>query len=506
MDQEALLLVAVVLGSLLGAGCVWLLMRARADAAAANARAEGQKEVTRLAERIAAATAESTRLQTELADARGRVESLRTQLGEQQKQAAGTAAELRGARADIERLREENRGLAERRDLLGAEQQAFSNQVTELTANLESERRQTTEKLALLDEAKEQLSLRFKALATDILEANSKRFSEQNQTSIGQLLDPLKTKLMEFQSKVEEVYVTEGKDRAALGEQVKHLLSLNKRLSEDAHNLTNALKGSSKTQGNWGELLLERILESSGLRKRQDYDVQESHTRDDGSRLQPDVVVHLPEDRHLVIDAKVSLVAYEEYVAADDDLARDVAIKRHVESVRGHIKGLSEKSYQTLYNLKSLDFVLMFMPIEPAFMLAIANDSALGQEAWNRNVLLISPSTLLFVLRTVAHLWRQEQQSRNAQEIARRGAELYDKLAGFVEDLTKVDTSLEQARRAYDSAYGKLKSGKGNVIRQAEMLRDLGVKPTKSLPTKLIDAATDEPAALPATGTPPVEP
>ena len=310
---------------------------------------------------------------------------------------------------------------------------------------------------------------------------------------------------MEFQSKVEEVYVTEGKDRAALGEQVKHLLSLNKRLSEDAHNLTNALKGSSKTQGNWGELLLERILESSGLRKRQDYDVQESHTRDDGSRLQPDVVVHLPEDRHLVIDAKVSLVVHEEYVAADDDLARDVAIKRHVESVRGHIKGLSAKSYQ---------------PSQPevARLRADVHAHRAGLHARHRERQRAQaggleperaprrPSALLFVLRRCASVAAGAAKSRNAQEIARRGASSTTSSRASSKTSTKVDTSLEQARRAYDSAYGKLKSGKGNVIRQAEMLRDLGVKPTKSLPTKLIDAATDEPAALPATGTPPVEP
>jgi len=533
MEQQAVLLVAVALGALLGAMATWAFLRGRASAAAADARSGSENELTRLTERITATAAESARRQKELEDTRAQVESLRAQLeaarkeatqleaparqapilegqlkgvtdllGEAQRETAKTAAELRGAstlleasQREIDRLREEVRGLTERRDVLVAEQQALSNQVTELTANLDSERRQSTEKMALLDEAKQQLSLQFKALAGEILETNSKRFSEQNQASLGQLLDPLKTKLTEFQSKVEEVYVTEGKDRAALGEQVKHLLSLNQKLSQDAHNLTSALKGSSKTQGNWGELLLERILESSGLRKGQDYDLQESHTRDDGSRVQPDVVVHLPEERHLIIDAKVSLVAYEEYVAADDDLAREAAVKRHVDSVRGHIRGLSEKSYQTLYGLKSLDFVLMFMPIEPAFMLAIANDSALGQDAWNRNVLLISPSTLLFVLRTIAHLWRQEQQSRNAQEIAKRGAELYDKLVGFVEDLTKIDTSLEQARRAYDSAHRKLVDGKGNVIRQAQMLIDLGVKPTKVLPTKLIEAATDEPVA-----------
>ena len=305
------------------------------------------------------------------------------------------------------------------------------------------------------------------------------------------MLEPLKVKITEFQGKVQEVYVQEGKDRSALAEQVKQLMALNNQLSKDAHNLTSALKGQTKTQGNWGELILERVLEASGLRKGHEYDVQESHTREDGSRAQPDVVVHLPEDRHLIVDAKVSLKAYEEYANAETDHQRDAAMKRHLDSVRGHIKELSEKNYQQLYGLKSLDFVLMFIPVEPAFMLAIAHDSDLWQDAWKKNVLLVSPSTLLFVLRTVAHLWRQEQQNRNAQEIASRGAELYDKLVGFVEDLENLGTKLQQAQKAYDGAYNKFTGGRGNVIRQAEMLKELGVKPTKHLPKKLMDSAID---------------
>jgi DNA recombination protein RmuC len=231
------------------------------------------------------------------------------------------------------------------------------------------------------------------------------------------------------------------------------------------------------------------------LRKGHEYDVQESHTREDGSRAQPDVVVHLPEDRHLIVDAKVSLKAYEEYANADSDHHRETAMKRHLDSVRGHIKELSEKNYQQLYGLSSPDFVLMFIPVEPAFMLAIAHDSDLWQDALKKNVMLVSPSTLLFVLRTVAHLWRQEQQNRNAQDIAKRGAELYDKLTGFVEDLDNLGVKLQQAQKAYDGAYSKLSSGRGNVIRQAEMLKELGVKPAKHLPKNLVDSAMDDPVA-----------
>lgn len=371
-----------------------------------------------------------------------------------------------------------------------------TTELAEMAIRLAAEHEQSEEKLSLLLQAKESLTDQFKNLANEILEEKSKRFSEQNQTSLGLLLDPLKLKITEFQTKVEDVYVKEGKDRTALAEQVRQLMDLNQSLSQDAKNLTRALKGSSKTQGSWGELVLERVLEASGLRKGEEYDVQESHTRDDGSRAQPDVVIHLPEDRHLVVDAKVSLVAYEDYSTSEDDAERQAASKRHLESIRGHMRGLSEKNYQTLYGLKSLDFVLMFVPIEPAFMLGVSNDRELFMDAWQKNVLLVSPSTLLFVVRTVAHLWRQEAQNRNAQDIAKRGAELYDKLVGFVEDLESVGTRLKQAQKDYDAAHSKLTGGRGNVIRQAEMLKDLGIKPSKALPAALVEIATDSAALL----------
>ncbi|WP_407899881.1 DNA recombination protein RmuC [Ferrigenium sp. UT5] len=399
------------------------------------------------------------------------------------------------------RLEMEKENLAAVRDQLIQERQGLNSRVAEQNAMLEAERVQNAEKLQLLNHAREEMSNQFKVLANEILEEKSKRFTEQNQTNLNHLLDPLKLKLTEFQGKVEEVYVTEGKDRSALAEQVKQLMALNNQLSKDAHNLTSALKGQAKAQGNWGELILERVLEASGLRKSHEYDVQESHTREDGSRAQPDVVVHLPEDRHLIVDAKVSLTAYEEHANAETDHQRDAALKRHLDSVRAHIKELADKNYQQLYGLQSLDFVLMFIPVEPAFMLAISHDSDLWQDAWKKNVLLVSPSTLLFVVRTVAHLWRQEQQNKNAQDIAKRGAELYDKLVGFVEDLNGLGEKLKQAQTAYDGAYNKFTGGKGNAIRQAEMLKELGVKPTKHLPQKLIDAALDEPLSLPSDGT-----
>lgn len=364
-------------------------------------------------------------------------------------------------------------------------------QVARLETSLELERSGAQEKMTLLQEAKDQLRQQFQVLAQDILEEKSKRFSEQNQTALGQILEPLRARIQEFQGKVETAYVNDSKDRSALAEQVKNLVSMNQQLSERASDLTRALTSQNKAQGNWGELILERVLETSGLRKGLEYSVQESHQREDGSRVQPDVVLHLPEQRHLIIDAKMSLNAYMDYVNAADDLVREGARKRHIDSVRAHIKGLAEKNYQDLYGSGSPDFVLMFVPVESAFMLAITEDSALWQDAWQRNVLLVSPSTLLFVVRTVAQLWRQEQQTRNAQEIAKRGAALYDKFVGFVSDMDSLGQRLQQANKAYDDSVKKLSSGNGSLVRQAEMLKELGVKPSKRVPDHHLPEADD---------------
>lgn len=418
-----------------------------------------------------------------------------------QQETAVVTAETRiraETQADLARLQERVSGLSQSQLAKDEELQSLRlalsdarERLASLTRELQSEREQSGEKLALLQDARGQLTQQFQVLAQEILEEKSKRFSEQNQSALGQLLEPLKSRLQEFQGKVETAYVSESKDRSALAEQVKQLMGLNQQLNQRASDLTRALTSQNKSQGNWGELVLERVLEASGLRKGQEYEVQESHTRDDGSRAQPDVVIHLPEGKHLIIDAKMSLNAYLDYANSDDETVRDASVKRHLDSVRTHIKGLSEKNYQELYGLKSLDFVLMFIPVEPAFMLATSHDAELWQDAWKRNVLLVSPSTLLFVVRTVAHLWRQEQQTRNAKDIAQRGAELYDKFVGFVEGLELVGTRLNQAQKAFEDTHKKLSSGRGSLVRQAEMLRDLGVKPTKRLGEGLIDSALE---------------
>jgi len=488
MEQTIYIIAALFVGLLTGASVVWLVLRERI----LRAQGDAQVELARLNERLSSMQEDARRQITARADAESTLQKLEQDMGDLREKTGATESTVASQRAQLGAMQREKDELAALRDQLTAERQRLSNQVAELSASLDAERNKAGENLAVLNNAREELSNQFKLLANEILEDKTKRFTEQNQTNISQLLEPLKVKITEFQGEVQKVYVQEGKDRSALAEQVKQLMSLNNQLSKDAHNLTSALKGQAKTQGNWGELILEKVLEASGLRRGHEYDVQESHTRADGTRAQPDVVVHLPEDKHLVVDAKVSLNAYEQHANAETDHQRDAAMKRHLDSVRNHIRELSEKNYQQLYGLKSLDFVLMFIPVEPAFMLAISHDSELWQEAWKKNVLLVSPSTLLFVVRTVAHLWRQEQQNRNAQEIASRGAELYDKLAGFVEDLDKLGDRLNQARDVYDKAYGKFTSGRGNVIRQAEMLKGLGIKPGKQLPQKLTDAVLDE--------------
>lgn len=499
MSTELLAVLAAILSIVLalGLGLLWGAARARRESEAgreqalASARAEAQAEALA---RIAAAQERVRGLESERAGLQAELQQLKAQASAW-REALDTARDERAQMAErAARVPALEAQLQEQGQLAQALRQqlaALQAQAAAQAAQADAERRAAQEKLALLTEAREALTHQFKSLANDILEEKGRRFAEQNQQSLGQLLDPLRTRLAEFQGKVEQFYDAEGRQRSALAQQVHQLMGLNQTLSEDAKNLTQALKGSTKAQGNWGELILERVLESAGLRKGFEYDVQENHLRDDGSRAQPDVVIHLPEDRHLVVDAKVSLLAYEEWATGDDETLRAAAQRRHLDSVRQHIKGLAERNYQQLYGLQSLDFVLMFVPIEPAFMLAVSGDGQLYGDAWNRNVLLVSPSTLLFVVRTVAHLWRQEAQTRNAQEIARRGAELYDHLTTFVEELEKVGKGLAQASDAYHRAFNKLSKSRGNVIRRAEMLKELGIKPAKALPPALVEAARE---------------
>ena len=399
-------------------------------------------------------------------------------LAEQQAAVERSLAE----QAKATQLRQSNEQLLAERDGLRLRYDQAATDLAALTAELTAERQQTGEKLNLLTSAKEQLSDQFRAIAAEILKHNTQQFAEQNQQRLGDLLNPLKTQLTLFQSKVEQVHHEGTIERAGLREQVNSLSLLNQTLSSDARNLTKALKGESKVQGDWGEMILERVLELSGLREGEEYIAQKSHQTEDGGQLRPDVIINLPDSKSLIVDAKVSLKAYEAYSSADTDAQRDLYFKQHLDSIRTHIRGLSEKNYPALPGTNSIAFVVMFVPLEPAFSLAMARDSNIWQEAWKRNVMLVSPSTLMFVVRTVSHLWQQESQTRNSREIARQGAGIYDKLVGFVEDMDRLGRTLEKATESYQGAVRKLSTGKGNLITQADKLKRLGVPSNKSFP------------------------
>lgn len=500
MDLQATL-IGMLVGTVIGCLVSWFVLRARftaeKQAAVAAVQAELLVETATAKERADQADMLARSRYDELTQARKGWEAKRDELDSTRNE----ASRLQERVLRIPALEQEVTGLRSELGQANSEASSLKVEVESLRQQLRAEHDAAAEKLDVLTKAQDSLTDQFKVLAAEIFDSSSKRLQEHNQTSLSMLLDPLKQRLSDFQKKVEDVYVDESKERSALKQQVENLVRLNQVLSDDAKNLTSALRGSAKSQGNWGELILERVLEASGLRKGEEYLVQDSKTNEDGQRQQPDVVINLPEERRLVVDSKVSLVAYERFASAETDTVRAEALRDHLGSVRNHMRGLSDKGYQKLYG-QSLDFVLMFIPIEPAFMTAVTNDPQLFMDAWERNVLLVSPSTLLFVVRTVAHLWRQEAQSRNAQDIARRGGELYDKLTGFVSDLESVGGKLDAAQQAFEDAKKKLTSGKGNVIRQAELLRNLGVKPSKQLPKGLVDLSIEPDEAQPLLGAP----
>ena len=362
----------------------------------------------------------------------------------------------------------------------------------ETAAKLIAVEERTAERSSWLAEATKGMNDRFEAVAARIVDERAARVDGKLKDDLAALLIPMGEKLHEFRVRVDATHETSAQAHATLREQLRHVLELNQSLAREAHRLTAALHGSSQTQGAWGEVVLDRVLQASGLRRGEEYLVQQSHRREDGSIARPDVELRLPDDRWVVIDAKVSLLAWEGYVSAASDAEKKASLVALTQSVRAHLKGLVPREYAKIHGDRSVDFVVLFVPIEAAFATIIATDADLARDAWGGDVLLASPSTLLFVLRTVAHLWRTERQELNSKDIANRGAELYDKLVGFVTDLESVGSSLDKAKSSYDLALSKLRTGKGNVIRQAEMLRELGVKPKKALPPSVTDRVADD--------------
>jgi DNA recombination protein RmuC len=466
-------IVAAFVGIVLG---FWL------RGASGNAeKTQRERREEELSEELSAARAELVKVQAESA-ARAGFESLAT---ERERTVSQLAAERDGLRADLQAK--------------GAVESQSAARIRELETELRNERQNLAEKLALLDSAKQTLANQFEALAGKILDEKSKSFSEGSQKELGTLLTPLKTQIEEFRKKVEEAQSDSKTGVTKLETLIGTLGGLNQQLTEEARNLTTALRGSSKAQGDWGELIVRNLLEKAGLREGEQFRVQETFdAAGNGDERQrksrPDVIVNLPGGRHLVIDSKVSLNAYTDSVNAGTDEERKAAVKRHLASVRSHVDGLAGRRYHKLESLDTPDFVVMFVPIEPAFLTALYEDEGLWRYAYEKEVLLVGPTTLLFVIRIVDNLWQQELQARSVQDVMNRGAELYDKFVNFVSDLEAVGKSLRGADQSYSSAMKKLSEGRGNLIRQVELLRGLGVRTGKALPRNLLDVAgADEP-------------
>ncbi len=356
-------------------------------------------------------------------------------------------------------------------------------------SNLQSK---LTEQRGELEELQEKFTKEFENLANRIFDEKTTKFSEQSKTNLAEILNPLKERITEFQTKVEETNKDSISRTAALREQLQALKDMNQQMSSDAQNLVKALKGDTKTQGDWGEIQLEKILERSGLRKGEEYSIQESYTVEDGKRKRPDVIVNLPEEKKIIIDSKLSLVSYERFVSAEEEDERNAQLKAFIDSVKRHIKDLSDKNYQSIFGSGTLDFVLMFIPIEPAFSLSIQYGENLYVDAYDKNIIIVSPSTLLATLRTIANIWKQENQNRNVIEIAKQSGALYDKFVGFVEDLKGVGERMDQAKSSYVTAMNKLVDGSGNLIRRAEKIKQLGAKTSKSLPQSVVNRALED--------------
>jgi DNA recombination protein RmuC len=534
MDNQLLSLITAVVGLSLGVLITWLLTKSKTSVAKEQGKAEVAIELAMANERVRSIEAERDKLsnsqialQTQANEWRDTLDQARDDLAKLNERAtripvldekvAGlenaltdvgqqtselreansrTTAELKAERETLAMLRSEHQ--AEKTQRLQAETRvnSLTTELAEMSTNLNSERNQAQEKLALLIGAKEDLSNQFKSLANDILEEKSKRFTEQNQTNIGQLLNPLKDRMMEFKAKVEEIHTKDTEQQAMLKAELAQLKDLNLQMTEEAHSLATALKGQAKKQGNWGELILGNVLDRSGLREGKDFKREVSFNTEEG-RKRPDVVIYLPQSKHLVIDAKVSLNAYTRYVNAEDDIVRKQAMQEHVSAVASRIQELSNRSYFDLPGLNSPEMVFMFIPIESAFVEALRADENLFQKAIEQNVLVATPTTLLTSLNIVRQLWRFEEQNAHTAELADRAGKVYKKLVTFLGSMEAVGHQLDKAKESFGTAMGQLYTGKGNLISQAKEFEKLGVSVQTPLPEHLVAKAALELEHLP---------
>ena len=477
-------LIAFALGVLI----MWLLGRARVRAALLAGRASRDAEIAQLSAEYEAASRDLQRLQGEHA-------TLGTELDEHRRRLFALGNERATLAGRLERLTQADNDLvAARAESLKWREacQRAEQRVTEMATRINEQQHAAQERETLLKHVRDEFSDKFKSLANDLLEEKGKKFSEDNQAQIGTLLNPLREQLGDFRKRVDDVYDKESRERQLLKVEIDALKNLNQRISDDATNLARALKGESRTQGAWGELILERLLEASGLQKGRQYETQTVLRDESGANSRPDVIVRLPEGRDLVIDAKVSLTAYERYCASADEHDRGEYLAAHLASLRTHVKQLAERRYSDLPGVNSLEFVLMFVPIEAAYIEAVHHDDTLHAFALEKQIVIVTTSTLLATLQTVSSLWRFDDRNRNALEIADRAGKLYDKFAGFVDDLQDAHNKFEAARSSLASASGKLNSGRGNLLGQVEKLRELGAKASKNLPAELVERAQME--------------
>lgn len=392
---------------------------------------------------------------------------------------------------NLETLKQELLRSEAEKNHLQSEKEQQGQQLVRYQADLENLQRINTEQKETVEKLQEKFTKEFENLANKILEEKSTKFTKQNQENIKQLLSPLQEKIQLFEKKVDENQKESFGLHQALKEQLLNLQTQNLKITQEAENLTRALKGDSKVQGNWGELVLERVLEKSGLEKDREYSVQQSFAREDGSRVMPDVIIHLPDGKKMIVDSKVSLTHYERYINAEEG-ERSRFLRDHVTSLRKHVEQLSAKKYEDLYEMESPDFVLMFVPVEPAFAIAINEDNTLYNKAFEQNIVIVTPTTLLATLRTIDSMWSHEKQQRNAIEIARQAGALYDKFEGFVTDLTKVGKKMDEAKTEYSGAMNKLVSGRGNIITSIEKLKKMGAKAKKSIPQPILKRAQED--------------
>lgn len=489
MNSSVLTLIAAFTGLVVGALIVYWIIGRRIDQTVVARTHEMESAQQQLhhghALREVTLQQENNQLKLQLVDVKAQLQSaqqyaneLQQLLGLSQQDAAG----LREKTRHFDELQQQS----VRKD---EELTRLAKESTELNTRLEQERKNFAEQLALLQNAKVELAKEFENLANKIFETKQQQFNVNSKSLLDNTFDPLKLQLIEFRKKVEDVYEKENADRNRLAGQVVELQKQAQKIGEDAVNLAQALKGNNKSQGSWGEVVLERLLEESGLQKGREYDTQINFTSSDGARLIPDVIIHLPENKDIVIDAKCSLVSYEKFCSASDDIERKLHLNAHVNSLRSHIKSLSIKDYEKLDGIKALDFVFIFIPIEAAFMFALQHEPGLYREAYDRHIILVSPTTLLATLRTVENIWRYEKQNKNAERIAKEAGALHDQFVLLLESLDAIGNSLGKTQEAYSKARDRLQTGRGNLVKRVNDIRRLGAKTKKTIAGHLLEDA-----------------